>query len=114
MRLLADENIKERLVSWLKANRHDVKRVDAGTKDPRVFELSKELRRVLLTSDTNFLNTDFFAPKDTPGRIVLRTFPPTLENQKTILKLIFSRFTTKDCRGKLIEVWSDDFRVDTK
>ena len=114
MRLLADENVKERLISWLKANRHKVKRIDAGTKDLRVFELSKELKRVLLTSDTNFLNTAIFPLKDSPGRIILRASPPTLENQKAVLAAVLDKFTTKDCRGKLIEARNDDFRVETK
>ena len=114
MRLLADENVKSRLIQWLKVSGHKIKSVDRGTTDSHVFELSKTMRRVLLTGDTNFLNTAIFPPKDTPGRIVIRAFPPTLENQKTSLERILSQFNTKDCRGKLITAFNTEFRVETK
>lgn len=114
MRLLADENIRGRLLRWLNQSGHDAVKADKGIKNSSLFNLAKTSRRILLTNDTDFLNTALYPPKDTPGRIVLRVFPDTLEHQQKSLDMLFLQINAKKCAGKLIELELDHFDIRTK
>ena len=114
MKLLADENIKGRLIRWLRATGHDVTTAPKGFKNSRLASLARGEGRVLLTNDTDFLNTALYPPAGTPGRIVLRVFPPTLVAQQGALSMLFSSRTGDDVAGLLVELERDTFEVHTK
>ena len=115
MRLLVDENVRERLLRWLVTDlKYDVERAGKGVKNSTLFTLACASRRILLTNDTDFLNTALYPPQDTPGRIVLRVFPDTLEHQQKSLEMLFSQVNTKKCAGKLIELELEHFETHTK
>ena len=115
MKFLADENVKRRLWQWLKARGHNVLTAGKGVKNGHLFSTAAKERSVLITNDADFLNTALYPVHKTPGRIVLRIFPPTLENQKTGLETLLSQFNDPESfDGKLIELWNTDFEVRTK
>ena len=114
MKFLSDENIKRRLVKLLIEAGHSVKLVEKGTKNSSLFILAKKEERILLTADTDFSNTALYPPKNSAGIIVLRIFPPTLENQRKSLFKLLSRVKEEEFSGKLIEVWKEGFKIRTK
>ena len=112
MKFLADENVKRRLTRWLKVLGHDVLIAEKGVKNSNLFSLAKKEGRILITNDTDFLNTALYPPQRTPGRIVLRVFPPVFENQRFSLESLLSKFTNeKEFTGQLIELWQEDFET---
>ena len=114
MKLLADENVKLRLVRWLEAQGHDVELGKKGLKDPSLLATANERGRILITNDTDFLKTALHPLENTPGRIVLRVFPPTLENQKRALLPVLSAFTEREYAGTLVEAWLGRYETRTK
>ena len=57
MRILADENMPQRVVSLLRAGGHDVewaRESHRGTPDPGLLELSTREERTLITHDSDF------------------------------------------------------------
>ncbi|MBI3305352.1 DUF5615 family PIN-like protein [Candidatus Parcubacteria bacterium] len=114
MKLLADENVKGRLIRWLRATGHDVATAPKGFKNSRLASLAHTDGRVLLTNDTDFLSTALYPPAGTPGRIVLRVFPSTLVAQQAALGVLFASSVGADIAGRLVELERDTFEVHTK
>lgn len=114
MRLLADENVKGRLIRWLRKRGHEVSVAPKGFKNSRLFSLARDEERVLVTNDTDFLNTGLYPPAGSPGRIVLRVFPPTFVEQQAALSRLFSEVDPNDVAEKLVELTREGFELHTK
>jgi len=114
MHLLADENVKGRLVKWLKAESHDVAVAPKGAKNSRLWQLARTSRRALLTNDTDFLNTALYPPATTSGVIVLRVFPLTFVTQQEALRRLFAEVSAAALAGKLVELAREGFELKTK
>ncbi len=114
MKLLADENVKGRVVRWLRDSGHDVAVAPKGLKNSRLVALADTEGRVLVTNDTDFLNTALYSPAGSPGRIVLRVFPPTFTEQRAALSLLLASFTEEQITGKLVELERDKFELHAK
>jgi predicted nuclease of predicted toxin-antitoxin system len=104
MRLLADENVRKRLVRVLKESGRDVKVAKKGTKNSALFLLAKKEKRILLTNDTEFSDDKLYPPDKTSGIILLRVFPDTFENQREALLRLLGRFKESEFFGKLVEL----------
>ena len=104
MKLLADENIRKRLVRVLKESGHNVKVVEKGTKNSALFLLAKKERRILLTNDTEFSDDKLYHPNKTSGIILLRVFPNTFQNQKEALMRLLGKFKENEFSGRLVEL----------
>ena len=113
MKLLVDENVKGRLVKWLKAEGHDVAVAPKGAKNSRLWQLAKTSRRVLLTNDTDFLNTALYPPAAAAGVIVLRVFPLTFATQQEGLRRLFAELPVAALSGKLVELAREGFELRT-
>ena len=112
MKFLADENVKKRLTQWLRTLGHDVLIADKGVKNSHLFSLANKEKRILLTNDTDFLNTALYPPQQTSGRIVLRIFPATFDNQKSSLESLLSTLIhEEEFTGHLVELWEKDFEI---
>jgi len=116
MLLLADENVKGRLVRWLRTHGHAVVIAPKGTKNSALVSLATTEDNVLLTNDTDFLNTGLYPVKTSPpaGRIVLHVFPSTFENQRDRLAALFAAVSPDQLAGKLAELRTDDWELHAK
>jgi len=75
MRLLADENVERELVELLRAMGHDVawgQVVHPQWSDPRVLQLARGEKRVLVTEDKDFGELVYARGLATTGVILLR------------------------------------------
>ena len=113
MHLFADENVKGRLVKWLRAQGHEVTVAPKGVKNSHLWQLAKASRRVLLTHDTDFLNTALYPPAVASGVIVLRVLPPTLANQQEALRQFFAELPEAALSGTLAELAREGFELRT-
>ena len=116
MLLLADENVKGRLVRWLRAHGHAVVVAPKGTKNSALVALAASEQKVLLTNNTDFLNIGLYPVKTSPpaGRIVLRVFPSTFENQRDRLAALLAAVSPDQLAGKLAELRTDAWELHTK
>ena len=116
MLLLTDENVKGRLVRWLRAGGHDVAVAPKGARNSTLIKLAAADDCVLLTNDTDFLNTALYPVNTSPpaGRIVFRVFPSTFENQRDRLAVLLAEVPAAQLAGKLAELRTDDWELHTK
>jgi predicted nuclease of predicted toxin-antitoxin system len=75
MRILADENIEDAVVEWMRAGGHDVKKVGASlpsVKDRQVLAIAVAENRVLITYDRDFGDLVFRQRSMSTGIVLLR------------------------------------------
>ncbi|MDP2600194.1 MAG: DUF5615 family PIN-like protein [Deltaproteobacteria bacterium] len=111
MRVLIDENVHVKVISWLKEKGCDVLRVPSGTKNGNVIKLAQNESRVLMTNDTNFSNRFLYPPKQFHGIIILKIHPPKLENLLSALQKLLKEFPELDLRGKLVILEEEGCRL---
>jgi predicted nuclease of predicted toxin-antitoxin system len=114
MNWLTDENVKGRLVKWLRKAGHDVVVAPKGVKNSALVKLSKETGRVLLTNDTDFFNTALYPLRGSPGRVILRVFPATFVGQRGRLSWLLSTLAEEEYAGTVIELRRDSVDMKTR
>jgi len=108
VKFLCDENFKKRLVNVLGALGHDATRSPVGDSDDEVYARSLKESRIILSNDTDFLDTIKFPLKRTPGRVVFLVSPATFEFQRERMEVLLAQFPVpKKFKGRLIELETD-------
>lgn len=75
MKLLADENFPQSLISALQKKRHNIKRIQRaarGISDTRLHVLAKQENRIIITFDRDFLTTELVKKR---ASVILFHFP---------------------------------------
>ena len=111
MRLLADENIRAELVTWLRAAGHDVAVVPRGVANGAVLTLASDERRTLLTHDKDFAALWISGRKPPYGIIHLRIHPPEVTRLTTALAAALPALRPGSFEGRLIIVETEGFRI---
>lgn len=115
MRILADENIQEPTLRFLRELGHDVLGVnEAGLKsasDTDIFQQAQQEQRVVLTYNCDFADIRDLAGKDHHGVIRLR-----IENQRVyhvhpLLKEALDKLRDMNLRNSLVTVMDDRLRI---
>ena len=106
MKLLADENVRKRLVKVLRETGHDVKIAEKGTRNSALFLLAKKENRLLLTNDTDFLGMELL-PTERTGFVILRVFPDTFEDQREAILRLLGKFKAEELFGRTVELGKD-------
>jgi predicted nuclease of predicted toxin-antitoxin system len=115
MRILADENIQEPTLRFLRELGHDVLGVhEAGLKsapDADVFRQAQQEQRVVLTYNCDFADIRDLTGKDHNGVIRLR-----IENQRIgyahpLLKEALEKLRGLNLRNHLVTVMDDRLRI---
>lgn len=103
-RILADENVKKKLVKYFLHTGCDIVYKEKGLKNSNLIKFAKRDNRVLLTNDHDFLNDSLYPPEEYEGIIVLHIHPPYLLKQIEALEKLFSIHSPEDMTGKLFIV----------
>lgn len=93
MRLLADECLDGRLVTWLRDQGHDVLAVSdkhPGIRDREVAALAIREDRIVITEDKDFGEIAVRGGGPIPGIILLRDVGPDLADVTAALRVILS------------------------
>lgn len=112
MRLLADENIYQANVEYLRALKHDVKYISeiaSGATDEKILNLCLKDKRILISLDKDFADIRYL-PRKCPGIIILRVKPPTVRQINSALEGLFNRIATKKIENSLIVLEENGFR----
>ena len=111
-KLLADENIKLKLVRFLADEGFDIKYEPKGLKNSLLIEAATKEWRVLLTHDKDFLNTDLYDLRSCLGVILIRIHPPELSKMKSSLKALFKELPAEELKGRLLTVTNEGFNFE--
>jgi len=82
--------------------------VPKGIKNSAVILLAKEKKSILITRDSDFLNTVLYPPEEFFGIIVFQIHPPKPEKLVKALSMLLKK--VEKFRGKLFVVGESGFR----
>ncbi|MEK7166135.1 MAG: DUF5615 family PIN-like protein [Patescibacteria group bacterium] len=113
-KFLLDENIDIRLVKFLTDLGYQVVYCPKGAKNGQVISLSRKESAPLISLDKDFANPDLYSLTDSPGIIVLRIHPPTLEYLTAALTKLLSTYKFDQIFNKLFIVSPDNVEIITR
>lgn len=102
--ILADENIKKKLVKHFLSYGYDIVYAEKGLRNSALIKFAKQNKRVLLTNDHDYLNESLYPPEQYEGIIVLVIHPPYLFKQIEALEKLFILHSPGEMPGKLFIV----------
>ena len=115
MRLKIDENLPPRLADELRQFGHDAVSVleqnMGGAPDTEVAKICQEERRVILTLDTDFLDTEAYPPDQYWGIVVLRLRRPGIQQVLEAFGQLVTYLGQSSLDGKLCVVSETRVRV---
>ena len=108
-RFLLDENVRIEVKEFLESKGFSAKYASKGISNGKLASLAKEKKIVLLSRDSDFLNTSLFPPKEFSGIVVFLIHPPTAEKLVKALSSLFAE--AKEFKGKLFVVDEEGFEI---
>ncbi len=106
-RFLLDENVPKSVKRLLESRGFQAEYAGKGVKNSQLIAISKERTSVLISRDSDFLNTSLYPPKEYHGIVVFQIHPPKAEKLVRALSLLLEE--VKDFRGKLFVLEEDGF-----
>lgn len=101
LKFLLDENVDVRIASYLREKGFSVYICPKGLKNGDVTALAVKEDCILLTNDTDFIQTHYSKQKDIPGIIVFRIHPPDKEKLCKALDNLLSKAKENELIGKV-------------
>lgn len=115
IKLLADENIPQSIVGFLRDRGFDVKEVSgapmAGASDNQVMDLAFKEQRGLLTFDKHFANILLYPPSSHHGIIRIRIHSPLIEDIIQAFNQVLKEFDLNTMGGSSIVLEREGFRL---
>src|SRR3989344_6830147 len=108
-KFLLDENIPKSVRKLLRSEGFKAEYTPKGISNGRLASLAIKEESVIVSRDSDFLNTSLFPPKEYPGIIVFVIHPPKAEKLTSSLSSLLSEVS--EFRGKLFTVEEDGFEV---
>ena len=115
MRFLADENIFPRIIGYLRKLGHDVKGIQESgfmhATDDTVVDIATEEERTIITFDKHFGDILRYPPQNLPGIILIRIYPPLLNDILCALENLFKSYGDDSFKGRLIVLSKSGYRI---
>jgi len=108
LRFLLDENIPKSVKRFLESKGLFAEYVPKGIKNSAVILLAKDKKSVLITRDSDFMNTVLYPPKEFFGIIVFQIHPPKSEKLVKALSMLLKKVDKFE--GKLFVVGEFGFK----
>ncbi len=108
-KFLLDENVRVEVKQFLESTGYSVEYAPKGTTNGRVVSLANTKQCVLVTRDSDFLNSVLFPPNQFFGIIVLQIHPPEAEKLIKGMELLLSE--VKEFKGKLFIVEEERYEI---
>lgn len=109
MKFLLDENVHRGLFSFLSKLGHDVKLSSKGMENSKIFDLAVKEKRLLITRDAHFSNSDVYPPSKHFGIWLVRVPPEDLEAQRRAISKLLKQFPkAEELKGKVIVLLSGE------
>ena len=110
MRFLLDENVQVRVGNRLQKAAHDVARVPSGMRNGAVLVHAVSERRVLVTYDSDFLDSVRYPPARTPGIVYVRVHPASLDGAMRALERLMETVPATELAGACFMATEDESR----
>jgi predicted nuclease of predicted toxin-antitoxin system len=115
MKILANENLFEPIIEFLKNLGHDVLSIrDAGLSgisDEEVYQLACKEKRVIMTMDKDFSRTFRFPPENCGGIIVVKIYKRTVDETLEMFTRFYRLIKEEDMIENLVIIIPDGVRI---
>jgi len=115
MKILANENLFEPIIEFLKNLGHDVSSIrDAGLSgisDEEVYQLACKEKRVIITMDRDFSRMFLFPPERCGGIIVVKIYKRTVDETLEMFKRFYRLVKEEDVIENLVIITPDGVRI---
>lgn len=115
MKILADENIFEPVIEYLRAEKHAVFSVRdskySGAPDEEIYKIACRQKYVIVTMDKDFSRIFNFPPRKCGGIVVIKIYRRTVEETLKIFKKYFEKLKEKDIKRNLIIISPESVRI---
>lgn len=115
MKILADENLFEPIIQYLRNLTYDLISIRSsglsGIADDEVYDLACKEKRVLITMDKDFLRVFRFPPERCGGIIVVKIYRRTIAETLDIFKKFYMTLKEKDIIGNLVIITPEGVRI---
>ena len=111
-KFLLDENIPKSVRNLLKSKGFEAEYTQKGISDEELASLAKKQKSIIVSRDSDFLNSSLFPPEKYFGIIVFLIHPPKAEKLVSAMALLLSE--TKDFTGKVFGVWEKEFKINKR
>lgn len=115
MRIIADENIFEPIIKWLRVNGHEVISIRgvglSGVSDDEIYKKAVKQKLVILTMDKDFSRMLRFPPQRCGGIIVVKIYRLPVNETTEFFSRYFEELDEGKIAGKLVIITQDGIRV---
>lgn len=115
MKILADENVFEPIIEYLRAKGHEVISVRcpelSGSSDDELYQKAVSEGLVIVTMDKDFLRMYRFPPRACGGIIVAKIYRRSVDETTRIFKTYFEQMGEERIKGNLVIITPEGIRV---
>src|SRR3989304_8687255 len=106
MKMLADENLFEPIIEYLRTIGNEVISIRdsglSGTSDGDIYKKACKENLIIVTMDKDFTRMFQFPPSNCGGIIVVKIYKRTVDETLAIFKKIFGLIQEQDVRNNLV------------
>lgn len=115
MKLFANENLFEPIISYLREGGHDVLSIRdsglSGISDNEVYERACREDYVIITMDKDFSRIFRFPPEKCGGIILVKIYKRTIDETLIIFKKFFENIKAEDVKQNLVIITPEGVRI---
>ncbi|TES92287.1 MAG: hypothetical protein E3J87_05755 [Candidatus Cloacimonadota bacterium] len=115
MNIIANENVFEPIIEFLRSEGHNVISVRnsslSGASDDKIYEMAVKDKLVILTMDKDFSRITRFPPDRCNGIIVVKLYRMTVDKTTELFKQLFNSLDKKKVDGQLVIMTRNGVRV---
>ena len=115
MRILANENLYEPIIAYLKSQGHEVTscrtRELSGSPDDEVYRKAVDEGLTIVTMDKDFLRMRRFPPQACGGIVVVKIYRRTVDETASLFRRHFEALGEDRIKGKLVIITPREVRV---
>ncbi len=115
MKILADENLFEPIIDYLRSLGHDVLSIRdsglSGISDDKVYQLACKEDRVIITMDKDFSRSFRFPPERCGGIVVVKIYKRSVEETLSIFKKFYKSIREEDIFRNLVIITPEGVRI---
>ena len=115
MNIIADENIYEPIIEFLKSEGHNVLSVRnselSGNSDDDIYKVAVKNKLLIITMDKDFTRTLRFPPEQCGGIIVIQLYRMTVNDATETFKKLFKSMNQKKISNRLVIITKDEVRI---
>lgn len=113
IKFLADENVDKRLERFIKEQGIDILSKPKGLSNGKLASFSRSEKRVLITNDEDFANSEHFSKEKVFSVLLLRIPQNKLESSMSAFSRLLKETKPEDFEGNLTKLYEDKFTIES-